>query len=1148
MPRRRKTGRPARRKLRVERLEDRAMLAGDLELVRDINTVTLSSSPTTAVQVGAIFYFMAFEPATGHELWKSDGTEAGTVLVKDINPGVASSIAPSSGSASFVNVEGTLYFSANDGVTGHELWKSDGTEPGTVRVSDINRSPLGTYPTALTHMAGVLYFIADGGQTGTELWKTDGTTSGTVLVKDIAAGFGSSTPSVPTIIGGTLYFSANDGVSGRELWKSDGTEAGTVRVKDILTGPSSSIPLGLTNLGGTLYFSANDGVIGFELWKSDGTEAGTVQLSDIRTGAGPASYLGGPAELVNVGGILFFRANDGLSGYEIWKSDGTAAGTVRVKDIRAGASAARPMALTNAGGALFFRANDGVSGYELWTSDGTELGTFRVKDVRAGALGSFPGVGTPYADPLTTVGRTVYFRANDGVAGYELWKSDGTELGTVRVQDIRAGALASFSPPGSGMTNVRSIANVAGTVYFQANDGITGYELWKSDGTELGTVRVKDITTDSSSSVPRYFKNVGGSVYFTANDGVSGVELWKSEGTTTGTTRVKDAHPGFSSAFFYEYNPLFTDVGGTLFYRADNGVNGRELWKSDGTESGTSLVKDIRTGAANAQLRNLTNVSGTLFFRANDGVSGYELWKSDGTESRTVRVKDINPGSANGLYSRASHMVNVGGTLYFSANDGLTGYELWKSDGTEAGTVRVRDIRAGFSGSSPSNLTNVAGTLFFNADGDLWRSDGTASGTLRVKRIRTGSAGAYPEQFTSVAGTLYFTANDGVSGSELWKSDGTDAGTVRVKDIRVGSRGAYPRFLTNVAGTLFFAASDGVSGDELWTSDGTVAGTVQVRDIVPGSGSSWSGIFYNPSLTNVAGTLYFRANDGTAGSQLWKSDGTASGTMRVLSTDGTPVVGPVSIAGIDDRLFVTAFRPRVGSEFFTLVLIDAPPIPGDFDRSGAVAQLDYNLWSADYGSGTKLRADANGDGVVNAADYTVWRDNLGASVPLLGDYDSSGAVDPQDGAVWATHYGATSGVGLAADGNGDGFVNAADYTVWRDNFVALRAFAASDGEPVIFASFVATPIPAEAAPPAAAVLATPTRTTAPSLSTTVERRAFAPLRRDDLLLVDVTGASMAAAPTEPAPLRAKPPSGADEVRALAIDEALAALFVKDDER
>ena len=182
-----------------------------------------------------------------------------------------------------------------------------------------------------------------------------------------------------------------------------------------------------------------------------------------------------------------------------------------------------------------------------------------------------------------------------------------------------------------------------------------------------------------------------------------------------------------------------------------------------------------------------TAVGSTLFFIANDGNNGNELWKSNGTPAGTLLVKTI----ASSSTTPPAWLTNVNGTLYFSANDGTTGVELWKSDGSSAGTVRLKDIRSGSYSSSPNWLTNVNGTLFFSA-------------------------------------------TDGTTGNELWKSDGTAAGTVIAKDIVPGVVSGQPGELANIRGTLIFAASNGVNGREVWASDGTAAGTVQIVDVVSG--------------------------------------------------------------------------------------------------------------------------------------------------------------------------------------------------------------------------------------------------------------------------------------------------------------------------
>jgi ELWxxDGT repeat protein len=871
--------------------------------VKDINPTLIvqSSHPQNFIEIGGVLYFSAVTPGNERELWKSDGTAPGTVMVKDINPGPGGSYP-----GSLTNVNGTMFFYCTDAMHGEELWKSDGTAAGTIMVKDINPGVGGSSPRNLTKVNGTLFFTVYDTTYGNQLWKSDGTATGTVLIKVINPGGDDSSSSQLTNVNGILFFQAADGSNGYELWKSDGTATGTVMVKDINPGVNGSYLNYLTNVNGTLLFAANDGANGYELWKSDGTTDGTVMVKDISAGGSYSS----PGYLTNVNGTLFFTADDGY-GRELWKSDGTADGTVMVKDINPGAGDSTPVYLTDVNGTLFFAANDGTTGNgtELWRSDGTTAGTVMVKDIAPGASWSNP-------TSFVVVNGTLFFAANDGTTGNgtELWRSDGTSTGTVMVKDIY---------PGLDSSNPQFLTNVNGTLFFAASDVSNGYELWRSNGTASDTIMVTDLTPKiSSDSTLLYLTDVNGTLFFKADDGINGAELWKSDGTAGGTVMVKDIYitgAGGSSP------ANLTNVNGTLYFTAaDDGVNGIELWKSDGTTAGTVLVKDIYPGGPSSGSVNLTNLNGSLVFQANDGMNGSEIWKSDGTAAGTVMLKDIFPGTGN---SAPANLINVNGTLYFSANDGTNGTELWKSDGTAASTVMIKDINTGSLDSSPANLTNVDGILFFSAyDGtngtELWKSDGTDAGTALVKDIYPGAAGSSPENLTNVNGTLFFIADDGTNGSELWKSDGTAAGTVMVKDVYSGAFGSYPAHLTNLNGTLYFFASDGTNGTELWKSDGTTASTVLVKDINPGPDGSRP--YY---LTNANGTLFFGSPDGTHGFELWKSNGTAAGT--VLARDIHPGVMdsfPDNFAYVNGTLFFVADDGTTGRELFayqTAVSINA---------------------------------------------------------------------------------------------------------------------------------------------------------------------------------------------------------------------------------
>ena len=406
-----------------------------------------------------------------------------------------------------------------------------------------------------------------------------------------------------------------------------------------------------------------------------------------------------------LGDSFYFAANDGIHGMELWKSDGTVAGTEMVKDINVGGSESAPHLHPSivVGQTLFFIANDGIHGRELWKTDGTLSGTTMVKDFSAGSASS-----NIWWTHLHVVNDTLYI----DVAG-KLWKTDGTESGTVMVNPTGQWSSSHFH------------AAVGEFLYVGADDGIHGVELWKTDGTEAATSLVKDISVGSNTSAATGAFVVGETVFFVANDGVHGRELWKTDGTSSGTTMVKDIYAGSSDSWT---NIAWAD-NGTLFFWADDGIHGRELWKTNGTEDGTLLVKELFPGAVGTGIFSYDALIGdTYYFATTNNFEDQELWKSDGTAEGTVSVWDPYPndeyeqGGFNYNYDvLIEGMVAVGDTLFLGALDPHTDtdgqqHELWMSDGTEQGTVLVADIYPGPRGSNPYYLTAFGDMLVFTAD------------------------------------------------------------------------------------------------------------------------------------------------------------------------------------------------------------------------------------------------------------------------------------------------------------------------------------------------------------------------------------------------------------------------------------------------
>ncbi len=532
------------------------------------------------------------------ELWRSNGTDTDTGTTRiDFLPGGRC------GCEEIAKIGTTAFFNGDDGTGGVELWMTDGTVANTSLVKDIRPGGLGSEPQNLTPVGTTMYFTANDGVTGVELWKSDGNTLGTMLVKDLSPMTERSAPGPFVNVGGTLFFVANDGVTGEELWRSNGSSDNTLLVKDIAPGGTGGAGADqLASFNNLLFFSAEDDTSGSELWKSDGTIAGTTMVKDINPDGS-----GNPSEFTKAGSSLFFSAqgldgDNSSTGRELWKTDGTADGTVLVKDIRAGSRSGSPGDFEDVAGTLYFHAQDVIGGsFELWKSDGTTGGTVKVSGIAQ----------APPVNPasLTNVGGTLYFSAT-GPDGDELWKSDGTQAGTVQVKNINPAGHS--SPEGLTVHN--------GLLYFSANDGVHGFELWKSDGTAANTVPVADVNP-LGDSYPAEFTSAGGLLFFSAQHDTYGWELWKTDGTNT--SLVADLNPGDAAAFVSDGQ--LTAIDGRLVFAATNGTDGVELWQTDGNQP-VPLVQ-IRPGAGDSLPDDFTPVGGWLYFTADDGIHGRELWR-----------------------------------------------------------------------------------------------------------------------------------------------------------------------------------------------------------------------------------------------------------------------------------------------------------------------------------------------------------------------------------------------------------------------------------------------------------------------------------------------------------------------------------------
>jgi ELWxxDGT repeat protein len=318
---------------------------------------------------------------------------------------------------------------------------------------------------------------------------------------------------------------------------------------------------------------------------------------------------------------------------------------------------------------------------------------------------------------------------------------------------------------------------------------------------------------------------------------------------------VEDINTGSSGADDSEPD-LFTALNGYLYFQANDGTHGFELWRTNGTV--TELVEDINPNADSSDVSGFAALGAWLYFQANDGTNGMELWRTNGTTTELVENINTNPAGPFGVGSSSPYEFAVlGSYLYFQANDGTHGSELWRTNGGV--TELVKDINTGNSGADPSYpslFTEIGGYLFFKADGatqsdQLWRTDGTEAGTELLFDINDGADDSYPYNFTVVGDYLFFSADDGTHGFELWVTTGTL--TALAYDTLGGAPDADPDDFTAFGDWLYFQAETGnEGGDELWRSNVGVTERVPF----PLAGQSLSGDGYGVVLVVAGDRLY----------------------------------------------------------------------------------------------------------------------------------------------------------------------------------------------------------------------------------------------------------------------------------------------------
>jgi ELWxxDGT repeat protein len=850
-------------------------------------------------------------------LYKSDGTVVGTQLLKD-----------SSGGSAIHNIEwmdacgGKIYFGTYTSAanSNDQLWMSDGTAAGTGILKNIggaNSADVGP----LGCINGRLIFEAVSPGIGYEPWVSDGTAAGTNLLKDIEPGAGSfksllalNSSLIRVNMPGGVLFSAYESTHGQELWFTDGTPAGTILLKDIVPGLNSTLwdarpgqtlkPNSWTLFNNEVYFYAEADGVGFELWKTNGTPTGTVRVKDIYPG-GASSY---PHGFIEFNGRLVFAGRDDIHGQELWSTDGTESGTNVFLELNSGAeNSAFENLMVFDSDTLIYTAYDS-------TLDSAQLGYYKASTQNTEFLrGPWIADEDMGYNFLFRIGQKIFFAGDDGSWGTKIYKTDLTNQGT--------GLFYELAPNG-GCNSFSAVGEYASDFYFVATTPEVGKEIWKTDGTVLGTMLLKDIVPGPAGiSYVGSAAVINNKLLFTATESTNGREFWVTDGTATGTSIVKDIATGVVNGVV---DIIGIDTGAMpqiLYFVGFTSSGGEEIYKTDGTTLGTSQVSEVTAGSTDPQFSSFNAVNDGFVFSAR-GTNGTELYLLKGG---ALTFKDICAGACDSL---PRNFAEMGGHLYFSALTIATGRELWRTDGTSAGTTLIKDINPGGGGSDPFQFKSVGAKMFFQgytgATGiEPYVTDGTAANTvlLRDFNLGLGDATSWGNTPISFNDQLYFemvSTTDGV-GNELYVSDGTPAGTKVFKDFEPGggSSDIYKMFVFKNELYIFVNAPSTTSGVMLWKTDGTEIGTVLVKDFADADPGSYG---INLSLmANGSTRFYFYIKTAAAGLEVWKSDGTNSGTVmtqnNVPGIDGLNSIGNTYLFE-NDTLIYTATSEKNGRELY----------------------------------------------------------------------------------------------------------------------------------------------------------------------------------------------------------------------------------------
>ena len=845
-------------------------------------------------------FFTMRTAESGTELWVTDGTAPNTRLFADICPGQCGGM--NTFAIEFYIEGNNMYFAADDGVHGRELWRLAAGTASPVLLADLNPGSNGSNPSQFRRAAFVVngsvvnrtYFSALRDDIGRELWRLNDAASPSVALElDVRAGTLSSDPSrIQTCANSQICFIAQkDGQSDVKFLTYTSATAVPTGVSTIGDFPTSNVSTSdLLTLGSNTFYRIRVGTAAFEL-RVFGSSAATSTLLDTSTSFGALTF--------NVALFKMFYINNSA----LKVSDGTPAGTTTIAS-----AAVAPRAIFSVGNRLLFVGQTATAGRELFSSDGTAAGTGLLKELVSGS-GGIDDSSLNTKIRASTSRLFLSFQNPAVTNDTQLWVSDATPAGTVEISGNQ------ISDP--GRLFIMPTGAAAAVLGYERQLGGNG-EPFFATGVSGGTLALGNFINDAGDSFPSPLASINQRLIFNATiDGLGasrtlpvgastpvqnfvsvnnilGVFLGKlwlqnsldlafSDGTVAGTVIVPGVDPKVSDP------GCMIERGGFIYFPAEGPGNvNSEIFKSDGTVAGTVAVTNLAT-ATNAGLdsfcfssefRHIAALGDKLLFEASDGVRGLELFALNASDATSL-VLDINPGSNDSRLGGLTTLTARGAlpdVVVFRANDGVFGDEIWVTGGTAQSTQRISDINPGIGSSDPKGFLRVGSKVFFTAftpasGRELYVSDGTAAGTVRVIDLFAGFGSGISRELLGVAGgKVYF---GGLSITQpnciLFESDGTAAGTQCAYDsAAVSLRGLGTEFAVTRSGAIVFSATRSApvnEGEEIRVLFNRQLLALAGGDVAPGSTAS------TPASFLVDGdSVYFRADDGVTGSELWRLD------------------------------------------------------------------------------------------------------------------------------------------------------------------------------------------------------------------------------------------------------------------------------------